>query len=64
MHIFRFQQLPVCLYESVVELVGGGKTALLLAPLKYTLAAEEAERVGVDHVARVSSSDAGESSLG
>ncbi|XP_077293940.1 COP9 signalosome subunit 6 isoform X2 [Arctopsyche grandis] len=56
-------QLPVCLYESVVELVGGGETALLLSPLKYTLAAEEAERVGVDHVARVSSSDAGESSL-
>lgn len=54
----------MCLYESVVEIVSGGNAALLLAPLKYTLAAEEAERVGVDHVARVSASEAGESSLG
>lgn len=37
---------------------------MLLAPLTYTLAAEEAERIGVDHVARVSSGEAALNSLG
>ena len=32
--------------------------------LPYVLATEEAERIGVDHVARVSTSDSGESSHG
>jgi hypothetical protein len=32
--------------------------------LVYVLATEEAERIGVDHVARVSGGDLGESSLG
>lgn len=36
---------------------------MLFVPLTYTLATEEAERIGVDHVARMSSTDAGESSL-
>lgn len=36
---------------------------MLFVPLVYTLATEEAERIGVDHVARMSSTEAGESSL-
>lgn len=36
---------------------------MLFVPLIYTLATEEAERIGVDHVARMSSSEAGENSV-
>ena len=36
---------------------------MLFVSLTYTLATEEAERIGVDHVARMSSTDSGESSL-
>lgn len=36
---------------------------MLFVELTYTLATEEAERIGVDHVARMSASDLGESSL-
>lgn len=50
------------LYESVIDLVGGEATMLFVS-LSYTLATEEAERIGVDHVARMSSTDSGESSL-
>lgn len=44
--------------------VVNGRATMLLAPLTYTLAAEEAERIGVDHVARVSSGEAALNSLG
>lgn len=37
---------------------------MLFVELQYTLATEEAERIGVDHVARMSTSDAGEGSSG
>lgn len=37
---------------------------MLFVELSYTLATEEAERIGVDHVARMSTSETGESSLG
>ena len=37
---------------------------VLFVELEYTLATEEAERIGVDHVARVSSGDATDSSTG
>lgn len=47
----------------MIDLVGGEAT-MLFVPLSYTLATEEAERIGVDHVARMSSNEAGESSLG
>lgn len=57
-----FQHLPVNLYESVIDLVNGEAT-MLFVPLTYTLATEEAERIGVDHVARMSATDSGESSL-
>ncbi|XP_044727362.1 COP9 signalosome complex subunit 6 [Chrysoperla carnea] len=55
-------QLPITFYESVIDLIGGEATMLFVS-LTYTLATEEAERIGVDHVARMSSNEAGESSL-
>jgi len=54
--------LPVTLYESVTELVNNEPT-MLFVEVPYTLATEEAERIGVDHVARVASNETGESSL-
>lgn len=60
--VFLFQ-LPVTLFESVIDLVAGEAT-MLFVQIPYTLATEEAERIGVDHVARMSSNETGESSLG
>ena len=37
---------------------------MLFVELSYTLATEEAERIGVDHVARVTSTDVTEESIG
>lgn len=37
---------------------------MLFAELPYTLATEEAERIGVDHVARMTSTGTGENSTG
>ncbi|KAK0180253.1 hypothetical protein PV327_005917 [Microctonus hyperodae] len=56
------EQLSVSMYESVIDLVAGEAT-MLFVPLTYTLATEEAERIGVDHVARMCTNDQGESSL-
>jgi len=58
----NIDHLPVSLYESVIDLVNGEAT-MLFVPLTYTLATEEAERIGVDHVARMTSTDSGVSSL-
>lgn len=58
----RHSDLPVTCYESVIDLVDGEAT-MLFVELHYTLATEEAERIGVDHVARVSNNDSTESSL-
>ncbi|XP_071521892.1 COP9 signalosome complex subunit 6 [Panulirus ornatus] len=58
----RHTDLPVSIYESVLDLVNEAPT-MLLVELQYTLATEEAERIGVDHVARMSSHDTQESSL-
>ncbi|KAF2367616.1 Rpn11/EIF3F C-terminal [Trinorchestia longiramus] len=49
----RAGELGVSVCESVV--VGAGTTDIMLVQLSYTLATEEAERVGVDHVARMAS---------
>lgn len=57
------QKLPVSLFESVIDIVAGEAT-MLFVPLTYTLATEEAERIGVDHVVRMSTSDVGEKSVG
>jgi len=54
-------ELPVSVYESVIDLVNGQAT-MLFVELSYTLATEEAERIGVDHVARMATADVSESS--
>jgi len=59
----RNSDLPVAMYESVIDLVNGEAT-MLFVELNYTLATEEAERIGVDHVARMASGDLSESSQG
>ena len=41
-----------------------GATKVLYSPITYTLATEEAERIGMDHIARVSIAGAKESSAG
>ncbi len=49
------RDLPVWVYERAVE-AGGGEAApprVRLAPAAYTLATDDAERIGVDHMARV-----------
>ncbi|XP_048588542.1 COP9 signalosome complex subunit 6 [Nematostella vectensis] len=51
----RTNDLPISMYESVIDLVNG-ETRMLFVEIPYTLATEEAERIGVDHVARLSSS--------
>lgn len=53
-------ELGVTVFESVV--VGAGTTDLMLVRLNYTLATEEAERVGVDHVARMAAHHTAEQS--
>jgi COP9 signalosome complex subunit 6 len=58
----RHTDLPVTMFESVIDLVNGN-TTMLFVELPYTLATEEAERIGLDHVARISGSDTGDSSL-
>ncbi|ESO10229.1 hypothetical protein HELRODRAFT_185323 [Helobdella robusta] len=57
----RSAELPVNIYESVIDLVDKEAT-MRFVELPYVLATEEAERIGVDHVARVSISDRGEAS--
>lgn len=53
-------ELPVSLYESVIDMIGGqawpASARTLLVKLPYTLATEEAERIGLDHVAKISAS--------
>ncbi|XP_055934579.1 COP9 signalosome complex subunit 6-like [Argiope bruennichi] len=58
----RHTELPVSIYESVIDLVSGEAT-MLFVELIYTLATEEAERIGLDHMARMSTNESGESSL-
>ncbi|PAA48309.1 hypothetical protein BOX15_Mlig006623g3, partial [Macrostomum lignano] len=52
------ESLPVRLFESVLELVNGSPKCLFI-PLPYSLATEEAERIGVDHVSRDMSGSGG-----
>ena len=41
-----------------------GKTKVMFSLVPYTLATEEAERVGVDHIARVSVTGSAQNSTG
>jgi len=45
-------ELPLYLFESVIDMVEG-QARILFVKLPYTLATEEAERIGLDHVARI-----------
>lgn len=51
------------IYESVIDIVQGEAT-MLFVNLLYTLATEEAERIGVDHVVRTSTHENGGKSAG
>lgn len=51
------------IYESVIDIVQGDAT-MLFVNLSYTLATEEAERIGVDHVVRTSTHEHGGKSAG
>ncbi len=53
----KHTDLPVSVYESVIDIINGDVTMLFIE-LEYTLATEEAERIGVDHIAKHSSSNA------
>ena len=55
-------QLPLKLYETVIDIVAG-EANMLYVPITYTLATEEAERIGVDHVARMSTNETDEKSV-
>lgn len=46
-------QLPIHLYESLIEILDG-QPHILYTHVSYSLATEEAERIGVDHIARSS----------
>jgi len=48
----RPADLPIAVFESVIDIVGG-EARMLFVKLAYTLATEEAERIGLDHVARI-----------
>lgn len=41
------------MYESIIDLVNNEAT-VLFAEISYTLVTEEAERIGLDHMARLS----------
>ncbi|CAG0878509.1 unnamed protein product [Darwinula stevensoni] len=58
----RHTDLPLSVYESVIDLVNG-EAMMLFVELTYSLATEEAERIGVDHVARLSSQEGEQHSL-
>lgn len=51
------------IYESIIDIVQG-ETTMLFVNLSYTLATEEAERIGVDHVVRTSTHENGGKSAG
>ena len=50
-------------FESLIEIVNG-EPRVLFSRVQYTLATEEAERIGVDHIARSSVSGSTQTSAG
>lgn len=60
---FCHLQLPLSIYESLIEIVDA-KPKILFVGLPYTLATEDAERIGVDHIARSSVTGTTERSAG
>jgi COP9 signalosome complex subunit 6 len=53
----KHSDLPVSIYESVIDIIDGGDVRMLFVELEYTLATDEAERIGVDHIAKHSTSE-------
>jgi len=49
----KHSDLPISVFESVIDIVEG-KATMLFVEIPFTLATEDSERIGVDHVARVS----------
>lgn len=52
----KHTDLPVTIYESVIDIINGD-VKMLFIELEYTLATEEAERIGVDHICQHSHSN-------
>ena len=52
----KHTDLPVNIFESVIDIINGDVTMLFIE-LEFTLATEEAERIGVDHIAKHSCSN-------
>lgn len=50
----KHTDLPVSIYESVIDFVDD-QPCILFIELEYSLATDEAERIGVDHIAKHSS---------
>ncbi|KAI6654663.1 COP9 signalosome complex subunit 6 [Oopsacas minuta] len=53
-------QLPITIYEATID--PNVNTGVIFSEVSYALATEEAERIGVDHVARVSASGSADTS--
>merc|ERR1719259_1113940 len=47
--------IPLTTYESLIDIVKG-EANMLFVKLNYSLATEEAERIGLDHVAKITNS--------
>ena len=58
-----YKQLPINLYESLIEIIDA-QPKILYTRVTYSLATEEAERIGVDHIARSSVTGASQTSAG
>jgi COP9 signalosome complex subunit 6 len=54
----KHTDLPVSVYESIIDIGTSNQATMLFIELEFTLATEEAERIGVDHIAKHSSSQA------
>merc|ERR1719412_2655405 len=52
----NLNNIPLSLYESIIDIVGG-EARMLFIKLSYELATEDSERIGLDHVARISSTN-------
>ena len=52
----NLNNIPLSLYESVIDIVGG-EARMLFIKLTYELATEDSERIGLDHVARITSTN-------
>ena len=55
--------MPVNLYESLIEIMEG-EPKILYTHVDYSLATEEAERIGVDHIAKSSVTGTSHTSAG